>query len=70
MDKTISVRDLLVQVAGDLEQIEVPVRYGDRIARPLCLAVAQIRMCIDAIRDEPDESQAPEAGQEEDENNG
>ncbi len=65
--QTISVAELLAQVAGDLEEIEVPVKYGDKIARPLCVAVAQIRMCLEAIRMPEDKE---ETTQEEAEENG
>lgn len=61
----ISVAELLAQVAGDLEEIEVPVKYGDRIARPLCVAVAQIRMCLEAIRMPEDKEETTQKEAEE-----
>ena len=47
----ISMKELLRRTVDLIGAIEVPVRYGEQIARPLCEAVANIEQCIAVIPD-------------------
>jgi hypothetical protein len=61
-EKNMSIREALQVTVQLIEEISVPVSMADRIARPLCQAVANIRAVIDAIpeaaEDEPKEGDA------------
>ena len=61
-EKNMSIREALQVTVQLIEEISVPVSMADRIARPLCQAVANIRAVIDAIseaaEDEPKEGEA------------
>jgi len=61
-EKNMSIREALQVTVQLIEEISVPVSMADRIARPLCQAVANLRAVIDAIpeaaEDEPKEGDA------------
>ena len=61
-EKNMSIREALQVTVQLIEEISVPVSLADRIARPLCQAVANLRAVIDAIpeaaEDEPKEGEA------------
>ena len=67
--RAITVWDLLEMTADDLEKINVPVKMADEIARPIWLAVQNIRDCLKALKAH-DAKQANEQPAEEVENNG
>ena len=60
-EKDMSIREALQMTVQMIEEISVPVSMADRIARPLCQAVANLRAVIDAIQeaaeDEPKEGE-------------
>lgn len=62
-EKKMTLKDVLKMIAGEIEAIQVPVSLADQIARPLCRNVSLLRSVIEQMKDE-----APEAGQEGDEN--
>lgn len=47
--KEVSIKQLLEMTVDLIGNIEVPVMYGDKIARPLCIAISNIEQCIAAI---------------------
>ena len=53
--KDMSVKEALQVTAELIENISVPVSMADRIARPLCQAVANLRAVIDAIPEAAEE---------------
>lgn len=61
-EKDVSIREALQVTVQLIEEISVPVSMADRIARPLCQAVANLRAVIDVIpeaaEDEPKEGDA------------
>lgn len=57
MEDKISARELLEQTASLIEDIVVPVKYADQIARPLCQAVANINAVIEAFDKQQEEGE-------------
>ena len=57
MEDKISARELLEQTASLIEDIIVPVKFADRIARPLCQAVANINAVIEAFDKQQEEGE-------------
>lgn len=54
-EKNMSIREALQVTVELIEEISVPVSMADRIARPLCQAVANLRAVIDAIPEAAEE---------------
>ena len=50
----ISIAELLQRTADLIGDLEIPVRIADQIARPLCMALANINQCIAALGKEGD----------------
>ena len=61
-EKKISIMEMLEMTAKMIEEIQVPVAYADQISRPLCHALYNLKMCIEAAKnpEEPDEGQEVE----------
>lgn len=52
----VSVNEMLRITADLINEIVIPVKYAEQIARPLCQAVANIEAVIAAIK-EPEEGE-------------
>lgn len=47
-----TIKNILEITVADLNQIMVPVEYADTISRPLCIAVANLKACIQSMENE------------------
>ena len=57
----ITIKELLAQTISQIEDVNVPIALADEIARPLCGAVANLKVIYNALeepKDEPKEGDA------------
>lgn len=47
----ITIKELLAQTIGMIEEINVPIALADEIARPLCGAVANLKFIHDNLEE-------------------
>ena len=57
MEEKISAVEMLKTTASLIEEIIVPVKLADQIARPLCQAVANINAVIEAYNKQQEEGE-------------
>lgn len=59
-ENTMTISELLRVTVDQLNDIRVPVKLANEIARPLAQAVSQIQACIDALEqgDEADKAES------------
>ena len=57
MEDKISAKEMLQMTASLIEDIVVPVKYADQIARPLCQAVANINAVVEAFDKQQEEGE-------------
>ena len=60
--KALTIVDALKMVIDRLEDINVPVRFADEIARPMCEAVSMLKSCVDAMDRQKPEKPEKEGG--------
>ena len=51
-ERNMTIKDILEMTVEDLNRIMVPVEYADTISRPLCIAVANLKACIQSMENE------------------
>ena len=51
-ERKMTIKDILEMTVEDLNRIMVPVEYADTISRPMCIAVANLKACIQSMENE------------------
>lgn len=50
-EKTMSVKEGLIEIAGTLSAISVPAEYIEQIGMPLFYSIRNLRTCINSIQE-------------------
>ena len=64
-ERNMTIKDILEMTVEDLNRIMVPVEYADTISRPLCIAVANLKACIQSMENETEPEEETTVLQEE-----
>ena len=64
MNETISIKEAMMRIVRELEEINVPVKYALQIARPLDEAVRHLYDCINAYEEDEEQGEKQEGGEE------
>ena len=56
----VSLEEMLARTINILNEIEVPMRYAERIAMPIWQAIGNLKTCIDAMKPKDGEKDVPD----------